>query len=47
MELVREKVVYGWYASALYDIYVLRDQYPNSKFLDLAEVRAHLWFGQF
>jgi hypothetical protein len=40
MELVREKVVYGWYASALYDIYVLRDQYPNSKFLDLAEVRA-------
>ena len=40
MELVREKVVYGWYGSALYDIYVLRDKYPESKFLDLSEVRA-------
>lgn len=40
MELVREKVVYGWYASALYDIYLLRDEYPDNKFLDLSEVRA-------
>ncbi len=47
MELVREKVLYGWYASALYDIYVLRDQYPQSKFLDLSEVRALFGLASF
>lgn len=47
MELVREKVLYGWYASALYDIYLLRDQFPNSKFLDLAEVRALFGLASF
>ena len=46
-ELVREKVIYGWYASALYDIYVLRDEYPDNKFLDLAEVRALFGLASF
>lgn len=39
-ERVRELILYGSYGEALYDIYYLRDQYPASKFLDLAQAKA-------
>ena len=39
-ERIRELVIYGMYGDALYDIYCLRDEYPQSKFLDLQEAKA-------
>ena len=39
-ERVRELILFGAYGDALYDIYVLRDDYPNSKFLDISEAKA-------
>ncbi len=39
-ERLRELVINGFYGDALYDIYGLRDQYPDSKFLNIAEAKA-------
>ncbi len=39
-ERVRELLLVGAYGDALYDIYVLKQKYPNSKFLDISEVKA-------
>lgn len=39
-ESLREKLLYGSYGSALYDIYVLQKEYPNNTFLKLAKVHA-------
>lgn len=39
-ERVRELILLGYYGDAIYDIYVLRDKYPNSKYLDIAEAKA-------
>lgn len=39
-ERVRELLLIGSYGDALYDIYVLKQQYPDSKFLNISEVKA-------
>lgn len=39
-EALREKLLYGRYGSALYDIYVLQKNYPNNTFLKFAKVKA-------
>ncbi len=39
-EAVREKILYGQYGDALYDIYVLEDKHPNNRFLEVSRVRA-------
>ena len=39
-ERVRELVLYGYYGDALYDIYCLREDFPESRFLDISEAKA-------
>ncbi|MEQ9262623.1 MAG: M48 family metallopeptidase [Owenweeksia sp.] len=46
-EAVREKVLYGHYGDALYDIYVLEDKYPNNRFLEISKVRTLFGLASF
>jgi hypothetical protein len=39
-EVVRQKLLYADYAEALYDIYVLEEDFPENRFLQLSKVRA-------
>jgi|GEM_PF-1351706 len=39
-EQIRERILFGDFTPALYDIYVLEEEYPDSKFLALAKVKA-------
>ena len=39
-EVVREHLITGGFAKALYDIYVLQKEHPNNKFLNIAQVKA-------
>lgn len=39
-EMIREKIVNLNYGEALYDIYVMQQQFPNNRFLELSKVRA-------
>ncbi|MDR9442819.1 MAG: M48 family metalloprotease [Schleiferiaceae bacterium] len=39
-EVVRQKLLYADYAEALYDIYVLEEDFPGNRFLELSKVRA-------
>tara|TARA_R110002050_G_scaffold90590_4_gene190593 strand:+ start:428 stop:2557 length:2130 start_codon:yes stop_codon:yes gene_type:complete len=46
-EQIREKILFGDFTPALYDIYVLESVYPNNDFLTIAKVKALFGLASF